>query len=160
MRACAVGTGSHPSTSSTRTPPAVLVTLLAGCAGRSAGAPAARSGAPSAAAAVERFLELARQKDYVQMGWVFGNAEGPVLARFPQPEIERRMYGLAEVVQSDSFTVGTGSPVPGRIGQAELFRVRLRSGSLTKQVPMTTVLGPGRVWFVELVDIEAITNTP
>ena len=138
---------------------ALLTVLLAGCAGRS-GAPASGPGASSAAGAVERFLQLARQKDYVQMGWVFGNAEGPVLARFPQPEIERRMYGLAEVLLSDSFTVGAGSPVPGRIGRAESFRVRLRRGSLTKQVPITTVLGPDRAWFVELVDLEAITNTP
>ena len=130
---------------------AVLVVLLAACAGRSA-APAAGPGAPTAAGAVERFLQLARQKDYVQMGWVFGNAEGPVLARFPQPEIERRMYGLAEVVQSDSFAVGPGSPVPGRIGRAESFQVRLRRGSLTRRVPMTAVLGPDRAWFVELVE--------
>ena len=139
--------------------PVLLASLLAGCAGRS-GAPAAGPGSPTAAGAVERFLTLASQKDYVQMGWVFGNEEGPVLARFPQPEIERRMYGLAEVLQSDSFSVGAGSPVPGRIGRAESFRVRLRRGSLTKQVPVTTVLGPGRAWFVELVDIQAITNTP
>ena len=132
---------------------------LAACAGRST-APTSGPGAPSAVGAVERFLQLARQKDYVQMGWIFGNAEGPVLARFPQSEIERRMYGLAEVVQADSFVVGPGSPVPGRIGRAESFRVRLRRGSLTKQVPMTTVLGPNGAWFVEVVDIEAITNAP
>ena len=137
----------------------LLVALLAACAGRS-GTPASGPGAPTATSAVERFLQLARQKDYVQMGWVFGNTEGPVLARFPQPEIERRMYGLAEVLQSDSFTVGAGSPVPGRIGRAESFRVRLRRGALTKQVPITAVLGPERSWFVELVDIEAITNAP
>ena len=138
---------------------ALLVALLTGCAAR-AGAPVAGAGAPAAAAAIERFLTLARQKDYVQMGWVFGTEDGPIIARDPQPEVERRMYGLAEVLQSDSFTVGTGSPVPGRIGRAESFRIRLRRGSLTRQVPVTTVLGPDRRWFVEVVDVPAITNTP
>ncbi|MBW3631336.1 MAG: hypothetical protein KY464_18890 [Gemmatimonadetes bacterium] len=122
--------------------------------------PVAGLGAPGPAAAVERFLQLARQKDYVQMGWVFGNADGPVLARDPQPDVERRMYGLAEVLANDSFTVGTGSPVPGRIGTAESFRVRLRRGSLTRQVPVTVVLGRDRRWFVEMVAVQAITNTP
>jgi hypothetical protein len=134
---------------------AVLVSLLTGCAG-SAAAPAP----PAAASAVERFLQLARQKDYVQMGWVFGTVDGPIIERDPRPEVERRMYGLAEVLASDSFTVGTGSPVPGRIGSAEAFRVRLRHGSLTRLVPVTTVLGRDRRWFVEVVDIQAITNAP
>jgi hypothetical protein len=120
--------------------------------------PAAGPGAPAAASAVERFLQLARQKDYVQMGWVFGTAEGPIIERFPRPEVERRMYGIAEVLANDSFTVGTGTPVPGRIGRAEAFSVRLRRGSLTKRVPMTTVLGDDRRWFVEIVDLQAITN--
>ena len=136
----------------------VLSSVLAACGG-GAGVPAAGPGAPVAATAVERFLQLARQKDYIQMGWVFGTAEGPIIERFPQPEVERRMYGIAEVLANDSFTVGTGSPVPGRIGRAESFSVRIRRGSLTSRVPVTVVLGNDRRWFVEIVDIQALTNT-
>ena len=137
----------------------LLVSLLAACGG-GAGVPAAGPGAPASATAVERFLQLARQKDYVQMGWVFGTADGPIIERYPRPEVERRMYGIAEVLASDSFTVGTGSPVPGRIGRAESFSVRLQRGSLTSRVPITVVLGNDRRWFVEVVAVQAITNAP
>jgi hypothetical protein len=137
----------------------VLLSVLAACGG-GARVPAAGPGAPAAASAVERFLQLARQKDYVQMGWVFGTADGPFIESHPRPETERRMYGLAVVLQNDSFTVGTGSPVPGRIGRAESFSVRLQRGSIARRVPITTVLGRDRRWYVEIVDVEAITNGP
>ena len=137
----------------------VLLSVLAACGGGVA-VPAAGPGAATPASALERFLQLARQKDYVQMGWIFGTVDGPFIERYPRPEVERRMYGIAEVLANDSFTIGTGSPVPGRIGRAESFSVRLRRGSMTSRVPMTVVLTNDRRWFVEIVDIEAITNGP
>ena len=137
----------------------VIVMLLGAACGGRVRAPASGPGGPTATAAVERFLQLGREKDYVQMGWVFGTAEGPVIRRWPLPEVEQRMYALATVLQHDSFVVGPSSVVPGRIGSAESFRVQLRRGNQTFHVPVTAVRGPDRRWFVETVDIQAVTNT-
>jgi hypothetical protein len=141
---------------------AVLLCATGACAGRSsvASAPAGGAGAASSTAAVERFLQLAEKKDYVQMGWVFGNAEGPGIQKWPLPEVERRMYGIAEALKHDSYAVGPSSPLPGRIGSAESFRVRMVRGSMAYQVPFITVRDSRGRWFVENVAVDAITNTP
>lgn len=136
---------------------ALAMLLLAACGGR-VPPPAGAPGAPASAAAVERFLQLAGEKDYVQMGWVFGTEAGPIITRFPLPEVEKRMYALANLLQHSSFEVGSGSPVPGRIGVAEGFSVRMQTGGRTKQVPFVAVRGPDGRWFVERVSVEAITN--
>jgi hypothetical protein len=139
-------------------PLVALATLLfAACGGR-VPPPAAAPGAPASAAAVERFLQLAGEKDYVQMGWVFGTEQGPVITRHPLPEVEKRMYALANLLQHTTFELGDGSPVPGRSGVAESFNVRIQTGGGTKQVPFVAVRGPDGRWFVERVSVEAITN--
>ena len=142
-----------------RLPVAILATLLAAC---SAGIqpPATGAGAPVPASAVERFLQLAEEGDYLQMGWYFGTSEGPVLARDEPSDVEKRMYALATVLQNDGFVVGPATAVPGRIGSAQGFTVRLQRQGRTLQVPFVTVRGPGERWLVESVDLQAITNTP
>ena len=111
-----------------------------------------------AAAAVERFLQLAGERDYVQMGWVFGTADGPVARQWPLPEVEKRMYALASVLQHDSFVIGRESPVPGRIGDAVSFSARLINGGRTYVVPVIAVRGPDARWYVEQVDLQAVTG--
>ena len=137
---------------------AVLIAGMAGCGGGGARLPAGGPGGVASTAAVERFLQLARDKDYVQMGWVFGTEEGPVIARDPIGDVERRMYALADVLQHEAVTVGSPTPVPGRIGAAESFQVQIRRGGNQYRVPMVVVRGPDRRWFVEQVDVEAVTN--
>jgi hypothetical protein len=136
-----------------------LVLLLAGCGPRIP-SPIGGPGGPAAAGAVERFLQLANERQYVQMGWVFGNAQGAVIQSWPLPEVEQRMYALARVLEHDSFVVGPATPVPGRIGAAERFQVQLRAGNRQYQVPFTAVRGPNQRWYVEQVAVEAITNVP
>jgi hypothetical protein len=136
--------------------PLALV-LLAAC-GPSTPRPASSPGGASSAAAIDQFLQLAKQKNYLQMGWVFGTAEGAVNERWPAPEVERRMYALASVLDYDSYIVGTGNPVPGRVGGAERFTVRMRKGARNFEVPFTVVRGPGERWFVEQVDVESVTG--
>jgi hypothetical protein len=137
----------------------LLVTLLliGGCAS-GGGAPGGAPGAPAAPAAVERFLQLARDKDYSGMAWVFGNSEGAIVERDPVAEVEQRMYALANLLEHDSFTVGDPSPVPGRAGDAVRFDVAIRRGLQTRQVPFTVVLGPQNRWFVEQLGVEALTS--
>ena len=137
----------------------LLTTVLTSVAcGGGVPRPVGGPGGPTAVAAVERFLQLARTQDFVQMGWVFGTSEGPVIQRDPVSDVERRMYALASVLQYDTFVPGPGMPVPGRTGAAEMFKVRLTRGTQTTEVPITVVRGPDRLWFVEQVAVEAVTN--
>lgn len=122
--------------------------------------PAGGAGAPAPASAVERFLQLAEEGEYLQMGWYFGTSDGPVLQRDDPSEVEKRMYALATVLDNDGFVVGSPSAVPGRIGAAQSFAVRLQRGNRQLQLPVVAVRGPGGRWLVESVDLQAITNTP
>jgi hypothetical protein len=161
--------GSHPAGlladlqrhGPVRLPVSLLVllgaTLATGCAPRLA-PPGGVAGAPAPAAAVERFLQLAAERDYGAMGWLFGTNAGPILRRDPVPEVEQRMYALASLLEHDSYVIGSGSPVPGRTGDAVRFEVVLRRGSQGYTVPFTTVRGPQQRWFVEQLAIEAITG--
>jgi hypothetical protein len=120
--------------------------------------PGAGPGAPAAAAAVERFLQLGDRAEYLEMGWVFGTQNGAIAAEWPASEVERRMYALATVLRHDSYVIGNPQPVPGRVGRAERFMVTLHRGTEIRDVPFIVVMGPGNRWFVEQVDIEAITD--
>jgi hypothetical protein len=134
-----------------------VLLLLAGCGG-GLRPPSGLAGAPAAPAAVERFLQLAAESDYTGMGWVFGTAEGPILERDPAGQVEQRMYAIANLLENESFVVGSGTPVPGRTGGALLFNVVLVRRGRTIEVPFTAVAGNDGRWFVEQVGVEAITD--
>ncbi len=134
-----------------------LLLVSAGCGARMA-APAGLPGAPAAPAAVERFLHLAASRDYGGMGWVFGTADGPILARDDQGQVEQRMYALASILEHDGFVLGEGAPVPGRTGEAFRFDVTLSRRAASVQVPFIAVRGPQDRWFVEQLDVEALTG--
>jgi hypothetical protein len=135
-----------------------LFLLLAGCA---TGGARGRStpGAPAPAAAVERFLRLAGEKSYAEMGWVFGTAQGPIIRRDPPAEVERRMFALASILEHQSFSLSGEEPVAGRAaGTAVRTSARLTSRGRRFDVPFVVVRGPEGRWFVEEVGVEAITN--
>ncbi|HET7274889.1 MAG TPA: hypothetical protein VFI91_06895 [Longimicrobiaceae bacterium] len=139
---------------------ALVVSLLAlsACATyvpRADGAP----GAPAARAAVESFLQEVSNKDYVQMGWLFGTTEGSIVERDPISDVERRMYAIANVLTHTSYTIGDQLKVPGRIGEAIRFDVHLMRGERDYLVPFTVVQGPERRWFVEQIDLAAVTDS-
>lgn len=135
----------------------ILALTIAGCGSRMS-PPGGLAGAPAAPAAVERFLQLAGDDDYTGMGWVFGTSEGAILTRDPPAQVEQRMYAIASILEHDGFVVGNGSPVPGRLNDAIVFDVIITEGTRDLRVPFTTVRGPGGRWFVEQVDIEAVTG--
>lgn len=142
-----------------RLPALVVLLLIAACAG-GLRPPAGGAGAPAPEAAVERFLQLAGEREYLEMGWYFGTSEGPVNGRDAASDVEKRMYALATVLQNEGYVVGSGTPVPGRVGAAQRFTVRLMRNGREQQVPFTTVRGPGERWLVEQVDVQAITSQP
>lgn len=136
----------------------LLVLLLAGAC-RSA-APLAQStpGAPAPEVAVERLLRLSMEKNYPEMGYVFGTAEGPVIRRDAPAEVEKRMYALASLLEHERYTIGNPSPVPGRTGGAVKFDVQLIQRGREYTVPFTTVRANDGRWFVERIGVEAITD--
>ncbi len=137
---------------------AVLLLLLGTGCGRSVPPPKSTPGAPAATEAVERFLRLAAARDYVEMGWIFGTRQGPIIQRDPPPEVERRMFALAQVLEYQRFEIGGESPIPGSVGSSVRVDVRLQNRGRTYDVPFTTVRGPNDRWFVEQVALEAITG--
>jgi hypothetical protein len=122
--------------------------------------PPAGPGELEPASAVERFLHLASLPDYLEMGWIFGTRDGPILRRDPAPQVERRMYAIAHLLAHDHFAIRSQAPVPGRVGGAMQLEVALTRHGHEYLVPFTVVRGPGQRWFVEQVMLEAITDRP
>lgn len=135
-----------------------LLLVFAAACGPSVRMPQGGPGAEMPAAAVERFLRLAAEKEYVEMGWVFGTENGPVIRRDSPEDVERRMFALASLLENEMFVVRSQSPVPGRVGAAMQFDVLITQRGREYTVPFTTVRGPGQRWFVEQVRVEAITG--
>jgi hypothetical protein len=138
--------------------PLVLFILLSAACARSAPVPQSAPGGPAPSASVERFMRLAAEKNYAEMGWVFGTAEGSVYRRDKAADVERRMYALGSVLRHDRFEIRDEAQVPGRAGGAVRMTVRLTDGPRQHSVPITTVRGPDGRWFVEAVDVEAVTG--
>lgn len=141
-----------------RLAPLVLLLFLAACGG-SAPRPQSAPGGPAPSAVVEQFLRLAGEKNYTQMGWLFGTPEGSIFQRDPASDVEKRMYVLATVLQHDRAEVREPAPVPGRSVGAMRMTVHLTNGEREYDVPFIAVQGPDSRWFVEEIDVEAITNT-
>lgn len=136
---------------------AFVLVLLAGCSQATAGG-RGPAGAPAPSAAVESFMRLAAEKDYGGMARVFGTAKGSILQRDPQSDVERRMYAMASVLRNEGFTIRGEEPVPGRVGTAVRSTVRITHNGRSTDVPFTLVKGPEGRWFVEQVDLEAVTS--
>lgn len=131
--------------------------LLAGCAPslrRSA-----EPGAPAPAAAVERFLRLANEKEYSEMAWVFGTASGPYAKQVPPRDAELRMYLFSCLLRHRSYAVRSERPVPGTVGAAVEYDVLLTKSAWEGAVPFRAVRGPEGRWFVEDFGIAVLTNT-
>ena len=138
----------------------LAVLFLAACATAAPAPPQGTPGAPAPSAAVGGFLRLAQGKDYAQMGWLFGTAEGAVMRRDPATDVEKRMYALATVLQNQGYTIRGEEPIPGRIGAAVRVNVQLQQGNRRPEVPFVAVRGPDARWFVEQVGEEATPSTP
>ena len=134
--------------------PALLL-LLAGVA--RAQAPQGGPGGAAPAATVEQFLRLAAEKNYVQMGYVFGTSEGTILRRDPAPQVQRRMFAIASILENQRFVIRDEQAVPGRMGQAVQLTVQLTQRGRARDVPFVVVKSGNR-WYVEQIDLEKITR--
>lgn len=137
----------------------VLACMSGACASAPVSSRQSGWGAPSSRAAVDLFLDAANREDYEAMWKVFGTKDGPAADRFGIPEVEQRMIFLSallkhsgrEMRQADLASAG-----PGRTR----WLVRLegtRKGDVT--VPVITVPGPEGRWYVERLNVDALTSS-
>jgi hypothetical protein len=153
-------------TASSREGPAARVAVVimalagfafAGCASR-AGAGAEFGpdlyGAESAEAAIGRFLDAARLRDYSAMARLFGTDEGPAERRWGRAETEQRMFVLATLLAPRAWELRP-NPVAGA-GGASRWVVDLtgtRDGDVS--VPFI-IVSDGNRWFVERIGTEGL----
>ncbi len=136
---------------------AVAGFALAGCASRGdAGTRPGMDiyGAESAEAAIARFLDAARLRDYPAMARLFGTDEGPADRRWGRAETEQRMFVLARLLAPRAYELRP-NPVSAA-GGASRWMVDLtgtRNGDVS--VPFITV-SDGSRWFVERIGTEGL----
>lgn len=138
---------------------ALGVTACRPPAAGSGGAPvrvaAGEGGAPDGRGAVERFLRAAGDGDTRAMSLLFGTAAGPVAARDPANEVEKRMRALACYLRHDRARVV--DEYPGA-GQERVVRVELAQRELTRATRFTVVPGGRERWYVQQFDIEPLAD--
>ncbi|HEX8695975.1 MAG TPA: hypothetical protein VF746_26405 [Longimicrobium sp.] len=134
--------------------------MSAACTGAAQGRGSApgQPGGAAPAATVERFMRLVAEKNYVQMGNIFGTSQGPISQRDPQPEVQRRMYAIASILENQRFVIRGEQPIPGRIGEAVQLTVQVTQRGQARDVPFVVVKGGDR-WYVEQIDLERVTRT-
>ncbi|HET7462179.1 MAG TPA: hypothetical protein VFJ82_13060 [Longimicrobium sp.] len=116
--------------------------------------------AASATEVVERFMQLATAKNYGQMGYVFGTRDGAIIAREPQPNVERRMFAIASILQNDRFVIRGQNSIPGRPeADAVQLTVQVTQGGQSKDVPFVAVRTTHGNWLVEQIDLERLTKS-
>jgi len=111
------------------------------------------------AAAVEAFLAQAAARNYMGMGQLFGTVEGPISSRDPGPQVERRMYAIANIVQNERFTIRGQQNIPGRGPEALQLTVVMTQGGQTKDVPFVVVRANSGNWLVEQIDLQVLTRS-
>jgi hypothetical protein len=138
----------------------LAATATAACGGTAATTPPPQGVAPAAAPAqvVEQFMRLVASNDYTRMGSLFGTREGPITSRDPEPQVERRMYAIANILKNERFVIRAQEPIPGRGPDAEQLVVQLTQNGRNVDVPFVVVRTAAGGWLVEQVDLEAVTK--
>lgn len=120
--------------------------------------------------AVETFLRAAncvasercgsKPQDLATMCRLFGTKDGSVLNVDSRDQVEKRMYALASLLQSDDYQVVGQNIVPGRVGEALDLMVRLSQNGKQYTVPVTVVHDRAGNWLVERIDMAPLTQRP
>lgn len=134
-----------------------LVLLLAACGG-SVRPPAGGPGASAPSAAVERYLQLANDRQFGEMGWVFGTRAGAYAQQVPRRDSELLMSLHSCLLRHQRFALRSERPVPGSAGAVQ-YEVALTKADWQGTVPFRVVQGPGERWFVEEFGIEVLTSS-
>lgn len=138
----------------------LIAPTLVACGASRGGLSAAPSayGSPTSEAAVRAFLAAADREDYEAMGHQFGTAAGPAEARMGIAEVEQRMVVLAEVLQHESIEMERSDLAQLGSDRAR-YIVRMtgtRNGDV--DVPVVTAVTDEGRWYVERLDVEALSG--
>lgn len=106
---------------------------------------------------VEQFLRAANSGDLAAMARLFGTKDGPVAGRWPESEIEKRMFVIATELKHEDFTITAEQIVPGRGDLATKLTVKLRKDGRDYNVPFTLVRYDDNRWLVEQIGLEVLT---
>ncbi len=120
--------------------------------------------------AVETFMRAAncvasekcasKPRDLETMCRLFGTKDGSVLTVDPRDQVEKRMYALASLLQSQDYQVVGQNIVPGRVGEAVDVIVRLTQNGKQYTVPVTAVHDRSGNWLVERIEMASLTQRP
>ncbi|HEX8245727.1 MAG TPA: hypothetical protein VF541_19600, partial [Longimicrobium sp.] len=78
--------------------------------------------------------------------------------RDPGPQVERRMFAIANILQHERFVIRAEQPIPGRGPDAAQLTVQITQEGRAMDVPFVVVRTPAGAWLVEQVDLEAVTR--
>ena len=136
---------------------ATVAAMTSACASRSAMRASGEYGAPTTEMAVRGFLDGANAEDYSQMSDLFGTDEGAAVERFGVTDVERRMIFLSALLKHQSYNLQQAN-----LAQLGPDRVRwearlegTRKGTVV--VPVITVPDATGRWFVERLNVDALT---
>ncbi len=146
-------------------------TLLAACVHQVVSNGSANGGVGIAPElAVEGFLRAAncvasancasKAPELETMSRLFGTRDGSILNRDARADVEKRMYALASLLESQDYKVQGQNVVPGRMGEAVQLMVRLTQGERSILVPIPMVKDNGGNWLVEQIDMGPLTQRP
>jgi hypothetical protein len=108
---------------------------------------------------VERFMRMVSSRSYLQMGYLFGTREGAITSRDPEPQVERRMYAIADILQNERYVIQGEQAIPGRGPDVSQLTVQITRQGRTTHVPFVVVRTAAGGWLVEQVDLQAVTRT-
>ncbi len=132
---------------------------LSACASSGGGSASDRDvpGAATSELAVRSFLDAANREDYSGMMDLFGTENGPAVDEFGVQDVEARMIVLSGLLKHGGYTLSQANLAmlgPKRI-RYEARMTGTRKGNVV--VPVVTVPdGSGR-WFVEWLNLDALT---
>lgn len=151
--------GREIGRATTRCLAGALATMLlsAGCASNPSDERGADYGSATSEMAVRSFLDGARAKDYSRMMRLFGTAAGPAVDRYGVKDVEQRMIVLAGLLQHESYDLRQADLAqlgPDRV-RWEATLSGTRRGTVV--VPVVTVPDRSGRWYVEVLNLDALT---
>jgi hypothetical protein len=120
--------------------------------------PAPENASVATSLVIDQFLRAANSNDLDTMARLFGTSNGSILNWEKKEDVDKRMFTIASVLRHDSYTVKRQEIVPGRRDEATRVIVGMKIGRAEIEVPYTLVWTKDRIWLIEQIGIDQITN--
>ena len=140
----------------------VVLAAASACARQQAGGPApalpgAATGAASAQAAVETFMDAVKAQDLQTLGAVWGTTRGPARDQMNREELEKRLIVIQCKLDHDRWQFVSDRPALSAGGR-QTFRIQLSYRQVTGQTTATTVRAEDGRWYVEDIDLVPLAD--